>query len=506
VTESAADLESPIYCPECDYNLTGTPSDRCPWCGWEIDVDVLVALATAPRVRRHIGLGAAGLMMAAGCLLALYYLAAGARRQDLTLSDGIAAFGVLLAAGGHLAIGVMVMLHTRRLPLPYRATGAIIHFAAWVSIASGIAGATTVWRPGQPRLVIQGVTVNGVMEFVLAAFFFTMPGWTLLALRLAAFGWGKGRFDRRATHSALVDSSLPGRAPILIEAFGPYGRTQLTQSWSDAPPPTTPSLERAIAQTWEAELALAQASGAILYDAPLCRLNRVQATQEAIHLHLGPTSYRQFAGTHIHHAALVMEAGADCFANALGTSATPLTCDGFLALGRRGPKVMLHAGFLHTFGGMIEAGDRLADGSFDVFGAILRELREELGIEKDVIVDVGISGLVRDRRLYQPELLFEIRLSWTRSALAAAFAAAGDLNEHVGVEFIHNDPESVVSFLERERQVTPVAQGAMLLHGRHAWGAAWYEQCCVTLYGELPSVGPSLPFISPSFGEQERVR
>jgi len=60
--------------------------------------------------------------------------------------------------------------------------------------------------------------------------------------------------------------------------------------------------------------------------------------------------------------------GEQYLADPLGISCTVMTSDGFLVFGRRGPRVVFHAGFLHTFGGLLEPSDRDADGRYDVEG------------------------------------------------------------------------------------------------------------------------------------------
>jgi 8-oxo-dGTP pyrophosphatase MutT (NUDIX family) len=224
----------------------------------------------------------------------------------------------------------------------------------------------------------------------------------------------------------------------------------------------------------------------MLYNGDLIRLVEARATATQLHLELGATCYRDFLGTNLHHAATVWRTGEQHLANPLGISSTVITSDGFLVFGRRSGRVAFHAGHLHTFGGLLEASDRNSEGHFDVFGAAIRELTEELGIHKNEIVEIIVAGLVRDRSILQPELLFEATLPLSRGELTARFDPTLPDQEHTGLEFVHDEPEAIVPFVRGSTLVAPVAAAAMLLHGRHAWGADWYEQSCYVLFGELP--------------------
>ena len=178
--------------------------------------------------------------------------------------------------------------------------------------------------------------------------------------------------------------------------------------------------------------------------------------------------------------------------NALGTSATVITRDGYLLYGRRSDNVAYHCGYLHTFGGTVDRSDRTPDGTYDLFAAIRRELREELSLADDEIGEVVCTGLACDHQIHQPELLFDVQMNVTRGELLTRFDDHAD-PEHVAIESCLDEPESIVPFVTSTRLIAPVAVAAMLLHGRGCWGHDWYESTSFVLFGEMPPEAPERP-------------
>lgn len=477
-----------LCCPECDYNLTGAPGDRCPWCGWRIDVEEL----TAPGRRAwgaRIGVVIAAVVIAGGSLLAVTALTRHAGTK-LVLLDGITVLAVVLGVGGHLVLAGVALLHWgENWPMRGHELASGLRWAAWASVIAGVIGAGQALHVAPRERGLQGTQFSGVLEFVLRGLFFTLPGWTLGVLRLVSFRGRPWLSDGESVAQHTDDRE--GRATFAVEWLGGCERSQVVSEWRDEPRSTTPAVEAVIARIWEAEQAVAELGGRRLFNGKLIRLIESRADANTLTLVLGPTDYRDFLGTNLYHLRDLAASSPPALADALGVSAVVVTRDGFLVLGRRSDRVHFHSGYLHPFGGMVEEADRRG-AAFDVFGAILRELGEELGVRADEIAEIHLLGLVRDRAIRQPELCFETTVALTREELFVRFRALDSNEEHAGLEFVRDEPEAILPFLLKAEPVTPIAAAALLLHGRGRWGEEWYDRACFMYFKELPPRWPAL--------------
>src|SRR5205807_1185166 len=94
----------------------------------------------------------------------------------------------------------------------------------------------------------------------------------------------------------------------------------------------------------------------------------------------------------------------------------------------------------------------------DVFGAVRRELAEELGLTDPDLADVRLTGIAEDHQLRQPELIFRVRTTRTRARIESQV----DTTEHHGSWSIPTTRAAV-------------AVAALLLWGRAAFGTKWFE-------------------------------
>jgi len=475
-----APTETGPRCPECDYPLTTLTEPRCPWCGWTLDANVLAAVGADRGRGSTWGVFLASLLCAAGSSVSVASLLRGSAK--LAVWDGLAVIAVAIAVAGHLALAAVLLAVQLHRLLPRHVRSPLLRFAAVFSIGLGLIAAG---RMLQPRPVL-GVPVEAVLEFALVAALFTLPGWTLLVLHTIA--------RNTLVPSLLISRPRPnrvdaasGRAPFVVDIGRCFAPTQISATMGVTRRESTAAIDAAFERVWQTEVAIAAEERRVLYDGKLIRLHRWTVDGDRLTLELGETSYREFFGTNVHDEGGVKAIGPDSLANPLGISALLLTRDGYLCLGRRGSAVALHAGTLHTFGGMIEEVDRSAYDRVDVSAALARELHEELALSRQEWIDATAAGLVRDRGLQQPELIFDVSISLSRAELLARFASRGPDAEHTAVEFAHDDPESLLAWLDSAGPVAPIAEAALLLHGRHTWGDPWYEHACYSRYAAIPS-------------------
>lgn len=186
--------------------------------------------------------------------------------------------------------------------------------------------------------------------------------------------------------------------------------------------------------------------GVHLFDGPLCRLERLDATPEHLHLDVSRCSYKWFMGTN------GSDATREPRADAVGTSAALVTADGWLVFGKRSTAVALYPGYAHPFGGTLEP-PLDATAVIDPIAEMARELAEEVGITADDLLDLRCIGLGVDPRLQQPELLYLARVRLDRAEVERRL----DPEEHSACWTVRAKIDAIDAAL-RENDLTPVTR------------------------------------------------
>jgi len=244
---------------------------------------------------------------------------------------------------------------------------------------------------------------------------------------------------------------------------GDWGPGDIEVVPADFGAPAVPEVEALIERAWEEAT---RWPGVQLFDGPMTRLEECGVRPDGrLYLLLSRTSYKRFLGTNLTRPDLAHRYGPGILANPVGLSAALETADGYLLLGRRTNTVAYYPGRIHPFAGALEPRD-----GPDVFKAVLRELREELGLERDDLDNLRCAGLVEDNALRQPELVFLARCRLSRRRVEKKL----DPVEHHGVYALPATPEGIAGAMAYAA-LTPVAVASLLLWGRARFGEAWFE-------------------------------
>jgi 8-oxo-dGTP pyrophosphatase MutT (NUDIX family) len=250
---------------------------------------------------------------------------------------------------------------------------------------------------------------------------------------------------------------------LTFHATGDWTPGQVSGRWVESGRRIVPEVERLIDLAWQAALSR---PGVRLFDGPMCRMERWEASAEQLSLDLSVTSYKPFLGTNLSHPELAEQFGRDVMANPVGVSPALQTADDFLLLGRRNSTLAYYPNRTHPFAGALEPRDK-----GDLFAAVRRELAEELSLGDADVPEVRCTGIAEDRALRQPELLFRVRTRLTRSQIEAQVHA----DEHGGSVAVPATREAVARIVH-DPELTPVAVASLLLWGRVQFGDGWFSE------------------------------
>jgi NUDIX domain-containing protein len=255
---------------------------------------------------------------------------------------------------------------------------------------------------------------------------------------------------------------------IRFDDIGHYEPGQIVVRWVDSTLKTEPAVTAAIEAAWAGA---AGRRGVLLFDGPMCRLERLVRRGADLELCVSRTSYKTFFGTNLSNPALAERFGDAVMGNAVGASCVLQSADGWLLLGRRNESVAYYPNRVHPFAGALEQSQEL-----DVFKEARRELHEETGLASDQIVALSCLGLVEDVSLRQPELIFAARTSRTREQIHAGMP----IGEHGGLYAVSAASGALEQGIA-EAILTPVACAALALWGKSNFGDEWFGAVATSL-------------------------
>jgi hypothetical protein len=260
---------------------------------------------------------------------------------------------------------------------------------------------------------------------------------------------------------------------LRLHALGPFSEGQVRMAWREDGQRIRPEVRALVDEVWSEQTDLARREGRSLFNGQLVRYLRHRVSDGCLKIAVGPTDYAHFLATNVLNACRADEIGWDQFSCPMGTSTTLLTADGWLLAGRRNERVAIHRNTVHTFSGGLEAKHKQADGAFDVFANMRRELAEELNIGHDDIVEMTCLALACDRQVRQPELIFDTEVSLTRDEIAARIDPTSPDEEHAEIVGCRCESDAILPFLQTCGKTAPLTVGTFCLVGQRRFRQEW---------------------------------
>ena len=250
---------------------------------------------------------------------------------------------------------------------------------------------------------------------------------------------------------------------LRFRAIGEWKESAVRATWTPSTRPIIPKIEQAIKTAWSD----AHRPNVQLFDGPMCRLERLTVSSDALDLRVSRTSYKLFVGTNMHNPRFADEFGEAALANPIGLSTSILSSDGFVMLGKRNDRVAYYPNRIHPFAGAAEPSDPL-----NLFDEVRRELKEELSFGASDIAELVCGGIAEDLSLRQPEVIFHCRSHRTRDEIIATL----DETEHRAAWFAPADANALADALQDHAGFTPIAIATLLLFGLKQFGQDWFTK------------------------------
>lgn len=261
---------------------------------------------------------------------------------------------------------------------------------------------------------------------------------------------------------------------FLLDVVGQFDYDDVAVNWTNDNRKSNREIDAMIENAWKEASERSARENRMLYNGNLCRLVNAGFEGQKLMLTLGPVTFQEFLGTNLTHADLRLQHGQDVLADPLGVSAAITTNDQFIFMGLRSQKVFYHAERIHPIGGVLEP-CKAQEAPPNPFRAMIEELTEEINLPGHCVKEIVCVGLVRDKHIVQPELIFDVAINADFEAVRCAATQAKDRGEHAEFIPIRNHPAAVVSFIEqRYVELTAVGLATLLLHGLKHWGSGWF--------------------------------
>ena len=181
-----------------------------------------------------------------------------------------------------------------------------------------------------------------------------------------------------------------------------------------------------------------------LFNGQLFRLVNYNIENNQIEFYLSDTDYKEYVGTR--DIDFVSKFRKDKTSNPISVGAVLVTLDNKIILGERSNEVDSQKSKIAVIGGNADPRHDFSKDKPDIFGAMRREIGEELGIRENMVSNLSIIGLVSNLERYQTFIPFQGKI-----LLNADQIQDFDRKEFSRIVILDNNEKSVIEFLTKMR-------------------------------------------------------
>jgi hypothetical protein len=253
-----------------------------------------------------------------------------------------------------------------------------------------------------------------------------------------------------------------------ILAHGHFSKTDITVSYRPERLGLEPSSSALIDRLWSTYVHESSRAGISVYNGDLFRLDHLRQEKGHLQIDLSDTDFRECIGTA--HSEFKSAFPDIPQSNPLAVSVALITVDSKIIIEKRNHVDPRRRAY-HVIAGYME---RKLDGMQPhPFRVVIREVREELGIEPDDTC-LKATGIIRAH--YGSEVCFYCRLTESFDEVLRVCTGMGPDSEIEVLEFIHDSPLEIAVFLTAHvTDMAPPGRACLLLYGRQAYGDDWYH-------------------------------
>jgi hypothetical protein len=212
---------------------------------------------------------------------------------------------------------------------------------------------------------------------------------------------------------------------------------------------------------WQEQLLKAKERNSILFNGPLFHVNKWAKKEKRIELQLGLTDYKSYVCTRSKEFSTRFPDIPQSMP--IAVCAALITTDGKFIIERR-KGVDIYNDFFHVVGGFIDPDqDMDYNGIPDPFKAIVREVKEETGIDID-FNNLILLGLAEDLRVPHYELCFLLETGLSSLEVQNNFNKMKTDREFNFPIFIDFSQEHIDSFLEKNKErLSPTGRDCLIM-------------------------------------------